>query len=231
MKKILLTLLIMGQVAFAQDKNNQNILDSKNESDKTYSLDSVVVTANRGAALRREVPVAISRLSNKLINETKPTALFEIVNKTPGVMMANLGNEQHTMSIRQPMTTNPYYIYLEDGLPIRPMGIFNHNALLEMNQFNLQCIEIVKGPVSSIYGSEAVGGAVNLISLKPTLNPTIKFGIQADQWGYRRFQLAAGATLGKFGFQISGLSSDQRNSCMDYSDYRKDNINGRFEYK
>ena len=68
--------------------------------------------------------------------------------KTPGVLMVNLGNEQHSMSIRQPITTNAYYLYLEDGLPIRPMGIFNHNALLEINQFNLQSIEVLKGPAS-----------------------------------------------------------------------------------
>ena len=97
--------------------------------------------------------------------------------------MVNLGNEQHMMAIRQPMTTNAYYLYLEDGLPIRPMGIFNHNALLEINQFNLQSIEVVKGPVSSLYGPEAVGGAMNLISLKPSINPEFKFGIQADQVG------------------------------------------------
>ena len=57
MKKILLTLLILGQVAFAQVKTNKN----KTENDTvTNHLNEVVVTANRGAALRREVPVAIS---------------------------------------------------------------------------------------------------------------------------------------------------------------------------
>jgi hypothetical protein len=67
------------------------------------------------------------------------------VNKTPGVLMVNLGNEQHSMSIRQPMTTNAYYLYMEDGVPIRPMGVFNHNSLLEMNQFTVSSIEVVKG--------------------------------------------------------------------------------------
>jgi len=222
MKKIYFTLLIIGQCVFAQNKTVQDT--TKQE------LENVFVTANRTATLRKETPVAISKLTAKTINETKATAVYEIINKTPGVLMVNLGNEQHMMSIRQPMTTNAYYLYLEDGLPIRPMGIFNHNALLEINQYNLQSIEVVKGPVSSLYGPEAVGGTINLISIKPPVDPEFKFGIQADNYGYRRFQAAGGATIGKVGFHIAGISSLQENGWMTYSDYNKDNLNARIDY-
>lgn len=223
MKKIFFTLFLIGQCVFAQNKTAQ-------DTTKSQELENVFITANRTAAQRKETPVAISKLTAKTINETKATAVYEIVNKTPGVLMVNLGNEQHMMSIRQPMTTNAYYLYLEDGLPIRPMGIFNHNALLEINQFNLQSIEVVKGPVSSLYGPEAVGGTINLISLKPPVDPEFKFGIQADNYGYRRFQAAGGATIGKVGFHIAGISSLQENGWMTYSDYNKDNLNARIDY-
>jgi len=223
MKKIYFTLLIIGQCVFAQNKVEKDTTSSQ-------ELENVFVTANRTATLRKETPVAISKLTAKTINEAKATAVYEIINKTPGVLMVNLGNEQHMMSIRQPMTTNAYYLYLEDGLPIRPMGIFNHNALLEINQFNLQSIEVVKGPVSSLYGPEAVGGTINLISIKPPVDPEFKFGVQADNYGYRRFQAAGGATIGKVGFHIAGISSLQENGWMTYSDYNKDNLNARIDY-
>lgn len=71
------------------------------------NLQTVVVTGNREAALRTQTPIAISKLSPKMIEEAKPTAIYEVINKTPGVMMVNLNNEQHSMSIRQPMTTMP----------------------------------------------------------------------------------------------------------------------------
>lgn len=230
MKKIFLTLLILGQVVIAQNNSEKKNTKTVQDSSKVENLQEVFVTANRSATLRKETPVAISKLTAKTINEAKAAALYEIANKVPGVLMVNLGNEQHMMAIRQPMTTNAYYLYLEDGLPIRPMGIFNHNALLEINQFNLQSIEVVKGPVSSLYGPEAVGGAINLISQKPSINPEFKFGIQADQWGYHRVQVASGATLGKIGFHIAGISSLQQNSWMTFSDYNKDNLNARIDY-
>ncbi|MVM30817.1 TonB-dependent receptor [Spirosoma sp. HMF4905] len=193
-------------------------------------LQTVVVTGNREAALRTETPIAISKLSAKLINETKPTSIYEVINKTPGVLMVNLNNEQHMMAIRQPMTTNAYFLYMEDGVPIRPMGVFNHNALLEMNQFTVSSIEVVKGPVSSIYGPEAVGGAVNFITQRPTAVPTARVGIQVDQWGYQRLQVGAGARQGKFGIYVGGFVSRQRNSWLASSDYDKSSYFARLEY-
>ncbi|TAF46211.1 MAG: TonB-dependent receptor [Sphingobacteriales bacterium] len=193
-------------------------------------LHSVYVTANREAGLRTQSPVAISKISPKLIYETKASMVFELINKVPGVIMPSYNNEQHGMAIRQPMGTSAYYLYMEDGVPIRPLGIFNHNALLEINQFTIGSIEVVKGPVSSIYGPEAVGGAINFIMQKPTLVPTAKIGIQADNWGFRRLQFGTSAKIGKFGFYLGGLSSKQTNSWMTNSDYDKTSINARLEY-
>jgi outer membrane receptor protein involved in Fe transport len=194
------------------------------------NLQQIVVTGNREAALRTLTPIAISKLTPKQIDESKATSIFEVINKTPGVMMVNLNNEQHSMSIRQPMTTNAYYLYMEDGVPIRPMGVFNHNSLLEMNQFTVSSIEVVKGPVSSIYGPEAVGGAINFISQRPTTIPTARIGVQFDQWGYKRIQYGAGGMLGKFGIYVGGLVADQTNAWMSSSDYSKNAQYARMEY-
>jgi outer membrane receptor protein involved in Fe transport len=194
------------------------------------NLQQIVVTGNREAALRTESPMAISRLTLKQIDEAKATALFEIINKTPGVMMVNLNNEQHMMAIRQPMTTNAYFLYMEDGVPIRPIGVFNHNSILEFNQFAISSVEVVKGPVSSIYGPEAVGGAVNFITHRPTSVPTAKIGVQADQWGYQRLQYGVGGMKGKFGVYVGGFVSRQRNAWMTSSDYDKNAVNVRLEY-
>jgi len=197
---------------------------------KAQEMQSVVVTANREASLRTETPVAISKLSAKLLDETKPTQLVEALNKIPGVLMVNLNNEQHFMAIRQPMTTNGYFLYLEDGVPIRPLGVFNHNALLEINQFALSSVEVVKGPASSIYGAEAIGGAINFIMQRPTVVPTAKVGVQFDNYGFRRVQFGAGARTGKFGFYLGGIRSEQTNSWMANSDYNKISVSARLEY-
>jgi iron complex outermembrane recepter protein len=195
------------------------------------NLQQVIITGNREATLRTLSPIAISKLNPKMIEEAKVTSIFEVINKTPGVLMVNLNNEQHSMAIRQPMTTNAYFLYLEDNVPIRPMGVFNHNALLEMNQFTVSSIEVVKGPVSSIYGPEAVGGAINFITQRPTAMTTARIGIQTDNWGNRRIQYGTGGSFGKFGYYFGGLVGEQKNGWMTSSDYTKNAQYGRLEYQ
>jgi iron complex outermembrane recepter protein len=195
------------------------------------NLQQVVVTANRESALRTEVPVAISKLSPILINDTKPTNIYEIINKTPGVVMLNYNNEQHGMGIRQPFGTSAYFLYLEDGVPTRPMGIFNHNALIEMNVLGISSVEVVKGPASSIYGPEAVGGAINFITHKPTTLPVAKVGFQGDQFGYQRIQFGTGGYITpKFGIYAGGFYGRQRDSWQTRSDYDKTSFNFRADY-
>src|SRR5690606_35537771 len=97
-----------------------------------------------------------------LIKENKPIGIEQVVKQAPGVFMSTSsvsGNEQHMMAVRSPITTKALFLYLEDGIPIRPSAIFNHNALIETNQTAFDRIEILKGPASSIYGSDAVGGS------------------------------------------------------------------------
>ncbi len=200
-------------------------------SPSASNLQQIVVTANREAALRTDAPVAISKLTPTVINDTKPILIAELINKVPGLVMLNYNNEQHAMSIRQPMGTSPYFLYLEDGLPMRPMGVFNHNTLIEMNIFSISNVEVVKGPASSLYGPEAVGGAINFITHRGTAIPTIKLGLQADHWGYKRVQYAAGGTFGKkLGVYVSGFEGRQRDAWQTYSDYDKSSASIRMDY-
>lgn len=198
---------------------------------KAEGLETVVITANREAGLRTEAPVAISKITPLQIKETKATLLVELINKVPGVVMLNYNNEQHGMGIRQPFGTSPYFLYLEDGIPMRPLGIFNHNALIETNIFALSNVEVIKGPASSLYGAEAIGGTINFITRKPTAVPTARIGLQADNYGYQRLQWGAGAYLNKkFGVAIGGFVAGQNNSWQARSDYNKFSLNLRSDY-
>ena len=200
-------------------------------SSSATNMQEVVVTASRDAQTRADVPMAISKLSATTINDAKATLIVELINKVPGVAMLNYNNEQHGMSIRQPMGTNAYFLYMEDGIPLRPMGVFNHNALIEMNLFAISNIEVVKGPASSLYGPEAVGGAINFITQKPTAVTTAKVGIQLDNFGYKRVQYGTGGMITKkFGYYVGGFYAKQQNGWMTYSDYDKNSINARFDY-
>lgn len=194
-------------------------------------MQAVVVTANREGVKRSLAPVAITSISSKMIQDAKPVTVDQVLNKVSGVYMVNLGNEQHSMSIRQPMTTKSLFLYLEDGIPIRTTGLFNHNALLEMNMAAVKSIEVIKGPSSSLYGSEAIGGVVNFITVAPTAIPVVKLSLQANNIGYKRTDLQTAFSKGKWGFAVSGYYADKRNSFIEYTDFHKANLTARIDYR
>ena len=84
------------------------------------SLQEVVVSGSRTETKLSETPVSIGAVSQETWNADKAKSVGEIINRIPGVFWNDLGNEQHSMGIRQPISTNAVYQYLEDGIPIRP---------------------------------------------------------------------------------------------------------------
>ncbi|MDB5086276.1 MAG: hypothetical protein JWR09_270, partial [Mucilaginibacter sp.] len=203
----------------------ENLANSKGLSivmePSTLDLQPVIVTASREKQARREAPIAITQINATQIKDTKATALYQLLNKVAGVYMVNLGNEQHTMAIRQPITYNALYLYMEDGLPIRPTGIFNHNSLYEINMSGVKDIEVIKGPASSLYGSNSIGGAVNFITQGPPTGYAGDVSIQGDNYHYKRVDADGGFTSGKFGLYAGGYIAHQKDSWQDYSDFDK----------
>lgn len=197
----------------------------------TSLIQEIVVTANREAVKRSLAPIAIASISSRLIQDTKPVTVDQVLNKVSGVYMVNLGNEQHSMSIRQPMTTKSLFLYLEDGIPVRTTGLFNHNALLEMNMAAVKNIEVIKGPSSSLYGSEAIGGVVNFITIAPAAAPLAKLSLQGNTIGYKRAELQTGFSSGRWGFSLAGYYADKRNSFMEYTDFHKAILTARADYR
>ncbi len=194
-------------------------------------LSPLVVSASREMEPRAYVPAAVSTLSASQIEHTKPSMLYQALNQIAGVHMVDLGNEQYKMSIRQPFTNKAYFLYMEDGVPVRPTGIFNPNALIDINMAGIDRVEVLRGPVSATYGSNAVAGAVNFITPAPSPVPGAKLSARMDNYGYRRTDFSAGSVIGKLGVVIGGYAARQRDAFYDHSDFDKLSLTFRVNYK
>ena len=173
-------------------------------ADEEQVLDDVVVSGSRTETKLSETPQAIGAVNSDALQRDKPNTMGEAINRIPGVSWLDLGNEQHGMSIRQPLGFSAGYQYLEDGIPIRPLGVFNHNALNEINLAGSDSVEVVKGAASSLYGSNAVGGAVNFLTAAPSRTPYASVGVRYnDTTGFTRYDLSASDTWDKLGLRFS----------------------------
>lgn len=203
-----------------------------NSTSTEVQLDEIVVTGSRTATKLSETPMAIGTVKNSALKRDKPKTIGEAINRIAGVTWVDLGNEQHMMGIRQPNSTNAVYQYLEDGIPIRPLGVFNHNSLNELNLAGTDHVEVVKGAASSLYGSNAVGGAVNFITAPSPQTPEASIGFRNEAVaGYQRLDTSASNTWDKFGARFSHYSARRSdNNWQQYSKGDKDSVTLRTDY-
>src|SRR5690625_5486278 len=104
-------------------------------------------------------------------------------------------------TIRHPQTKATVYIYLEDGVPTRSTRFFNHNALYEINLPQSDRIEVVKGPASALYGSDAIGATINVGTSAPTAEPSLDLSIESGAYGWARALFTASGTTGQNGLR------------------------------
>ncbi|HET7275757.1 MAG TPA: TonB-dependent receptor, partial [Longimicrobiaceae bacterium] len=137
--------------------------------------------------------------------------------------------EGHMMAIRLPMSTKPMYLYLEDGVPTRSTGFFNHNALYEVNLPQAGRIEVLKGPSSTaLYGSDAIGGVVNVETRDPSLLPSANAYAEAGAYGWGRVLLSASDTWGDNGVRAD-LNLTRTDGWREGTNYNRQSATVRWD--
>jgi outer membrane receptor protein involved in Fe transport len=165
------------------------------------ALEEITVTGTREGQLLSETPASVKVISGDSLRQDKPTHPSQIMGQAPGVWVNVTGGEGHMTAIRQPLTTNPVYLYLEDGIPTRSTGFFNHNALYEINVPQSGGIEVNKGPGTALYGSDAIGGVINVLTRPAPLKPEAELTAEIGEYGWMRLLGSAGNTWGPNGLR------------------------------
>ena len=100
-----------------------------------------------------------------LIDAQHPKQVFS---RIPGIWISRGSGQEHLTSIRSPVLTGPgacgSFLILEDGIPVRPNGFCNVNGLFETQTETASSLEVIRGPASARYGSNAMHGVINVVS-------------------------------------------------------------------
>ncbi|WP_132795599.1 TonB-dependent receptor plug domain-containing protein [Tenacibaculum skagerrakense] len=142
-----------------------NSQENKEKKDSIPNkLDEVIVTATRTKRQLSSLPMPVTLISKKQILQTGATRLRDIILEQTGlIMVSDFGSSE---GVQMQGVDAEYTLILVNGLPLigRTSGNIDLNRL-SIN--NIKQIEIVKGPSSSLYGSEALGGVINIITENP----------------------------------------------------------------
>jgi len=179
-----------------------------------------VVSATREVQRRTDQSTTIDVLEGAAIREVRASHPAGIMQRLPGVHATQLSGEGLSMAIRQPITTKPMYLYLEDGVPTRSTGFFNHNALYEVNLPMSGGLEVLKGPGTAMYGSDAIGGVVNVMTRAAPVSPTLDATAEGGTYGYFRLLATGGFTKGSNGLRAD-LNVTRSDGWRDEAPYER----------
>ncbi len=131
-------------------------------------IDEIVVTSQRREQARLEHAGNVDRLSSEAISDVRHQHVHELFTRVPGVWLSRGSGQETLTAIRSPVLTGAgscgAVLTLEDGVPTRPAGFCNVNQMFELNTEQATAIEIVRGPGSALYGSNALHGIINVLT-------------------------------------------------------------------
>lgn len=194
-------------------KSEDVILDFELENDNN-SLDEVVVSGTLKPVSRLESPVPVEVYKPTYFKKNPTANIFEALQNVNGVRPQLNCNICNTGDIHINGLEGPYTLVLIDGMPI-VSGLSTVYGLSGIPNSLLERIEIVKGPASSLYGSEAVGGLINIITKNPSSAPRFSVDGFSNSWGEANLDLGFKANLGEKSSVLLGVNYFNYNDPTD----------------
>ncbi|ASD61504.1 TPA: TonB-dependent vitamin B12 receptor BtuB [Enterobacter asburiae] len=158
------------------------------------SADSLVVTANRFEQPEKTILAATSVVTRADIDRWQSTSVLDVMRRLPGVDTAQSGGMGQLSSLFIRGTNSSHVLILVDGIRLNQAGVTGSSDLSQFPISLVQRIEYVRGPRSAVYGSDAIGGVVNIITTRAKDGTTLNAG--AGSHGYQNYGGSTQQTLG-----------------------------------
>ena len=155
-------------------------------ADSTVEINPISVTATGVEESVLEQPLSIATKDETEIKLDQVIFQKDLLNSLSGVRIEQTGSViGHMTSIRMPINTGPYYLFMQDGIPVQSGGFFNHNGLAYTTFESATSVEVLKGAGTALYGSDAVAAVVNVQSAKtPSKTKEITLKAMGGSYGY-----------------------------------------------
>lgn len=173
--------------------------------DAPNTVSQVVVTANRAEQTRDRVPFSITVLEAARIRQSQAVSAVDLLAQTPGVSFNRNGGPGQTtgVSIRGAETAQTLVVI--DGVrvndPSSPGGGYDFGNLL---LGDVSRIEVLRGPQSTLWGSQAIGGVVNIVTAEPTDGLHTDGQVEGGSYGTFNSRAGVGGKVGRLSFRVGG---------------------------
>lgn len=187
-----------------------------NLSQSGSTLNQVVITGTMKAVSRLESPVPVEVFTPAYFKKNPTPNIYESLQNVNGIRPQLNCQVCNTGDIHINGLEGPYTMILIDGMPI-VSSLSSVYGLSGIPNSLVERIEIVKGPASSLYGSEAVGGLINIITKRPVSAPRFSADFFGTSWGEYNADLGFKLQAGKKTSILTGINYFNFQQKKDYN--------------
>ncbi|WP_082737454.1 TonB-dependent receptor [Sphingopyxis granuli] len=197
-------------------------------TDNTYVANEIVVTAQKRVESVQDVPIAITALSQKNLEEQKIESGADIMRAVPNLTFSKSNFTSYNISIRG-IGTKAISATSDPGVAVafNNIGII-HNRFFEQEFFDMERLEVLRGPQGTLYGRNATGGVINLITAKPKLGE-FEGSIKGEVGNFDSRRMTAMLNVpivpDQLGLRIAGAMTDR--DGYDYNSVTQNRVNKR----
>lgn len=177
-------------------------------------LDRIVVTATRTAQVQEDTLASLTVIDREQIDQLQPASLQELLRGMPGIAIANNGGPGKQSSVFVRGTSGSQVLVLVDGIRIGS-ATAGLAAFQDIPVDQIERIEIARGPFSSLYGSEALGGVIQIFTRRPDGAFSPHFSAAIGSFGMRRGSAGIGGKTGNGWYSLTAAheETDGINAC------------------
>ena len=208
--------------------------------EKEVILEKVVVTATRVETPVEEIASSITVISSKEIERKQKTTVLEVLKGLPGLDVVQNGGVGGATSIFLRGANSEHTLVMIDGVEVNdPISPGRSYDFAHLTVDNIERIEVIRGPQSTLYGSDAIGGVVNIITKKGEGKP--KFFLSAEGGSFTTFREATGISGGNkwvnysFGlsrFDTEGISTaSKKDGNYERDGYENTSLSAKLGFK
>ena len=184
----------------------------------TYESGAVVVTGTLERVAVRESPVKVEVVPARFLETTPSANVMDAVERVNGLYQQVDCGVCYTNNIRVNGIDGPNTAVLIDGMPVMS-SLATVYGLNGVSPILIRQVEVVKGPMSTLYGSEALGGVINVLTKDPATAPTLSAHVFSTTHGEVAAEVAAVPVRGRTSALVSG-------TLFHVSDYHDGNGDG-----